>query len=86
MNFADDVTFSHITIATWDHMPCQAFTWQGAGGTWRQSFFNRITESTFPPFSAPGALKARPATAHNGTMFGLPLTVISGGGAFYDFS
>ena len=46
-----------------------------------------MTEATFPPFSAPGALaKGPPLELRKGTPFGRPLSVISGGGAFYDFN
>ena len=82
---------SHLTVATWDHLPQAwvfAMLWAGAGGTWRQAFFNRVQESTFPPFSAPthaGGSGLQPAP-HLGTPFGRPLTLISGGGAFYDFN
>ena len=84
---ADDATLSHLTIATWDHLPAYAMHWRGSGGTWRQSFFNRLTEATFPPFSAPGALaKGPPLVLRKGTPYARPLSVISGGGAFYDFN
>lgn len=84
---ADGVTLSHLTIATWDHLPAYAMHWRGSGGTWRQSFFNRMTEATFPPFSAPGSLaNGPPLELRKGTPYARPLTVISGGGAFYDFN
>lgn len=83
---ADGVTVSHLTIATWDHLPCRALHWRGAAGTWRQSFFNRLTEATFPPFSAPGAGLLHHIPHKTGTRFGVALSVISGGGAFYDFN
>ena len=63
--------------------------WRGIRGTWRQSFFNRLTEATFPPFSAPGALARGGQAAlrrHRATLYARPLSVISGGGKFYDFN
>ena len=79
---AKDVTVGMVTVVTWDHLPGYAVQWRGTG-IWRQSFFNRVDESEFPPFSATADL--RPAH-HPGTPFGRPLAVIDGGGAFYDFN
>lgn len=50
-----------------------------------QAFFNRVSEAAFPPFSTAGALPRRPAAQPNCT-FNRPLSVISGGGRFYDFN
>lgn len=94
---ADGVTVSHITVATWDHLPSciYAMHWSGRDGTWRQAFFNRLTETTFPPFSAPQSgrdpssashLRRLPRVPRPAVLFGRPLTVITGGGAFYDYN
>jgi hypothetical protein len=89
---ASGATVSHLTIATWDHLPSQlvyALHWAGTNGVYRQVFFNRMQEATFPPFSAPvtSPLPPRPSPVTKaGLPFGRPLSVISGGGAFYDFN
>jgi len=57
-----------------------ALHWGGADGVFRQSFFNRLHEASFAPFSAPlaeGGLRRRD---RRGVRFGRPLSVISGGG------
>ena len=88
---ADGATVSHLTLATWDHDggAWYALHWRGGGGgVWRQSFFNRLSETAFPPFSAPGALlPAGPPAPRGGTPYGRALSVVSGGSvAFYDFN
>jgi hypothetical protein len=106
---ARGVTVSHLTVLTWDHLPQEvvyAMHWAGAEGIWRQAFFNRVQESSFPPFSAPtqpdpdgSSVSAHhpdhPAHPYQaaaqpspqpGTPFGRPLSLITGGGAFYDFN
>ena len=39
---ADGATLSHLTIATWDHLPSYAMHWRGSGGTWRQSYVQQL--------------------------------------------
>ena len=84
---ASDVTVAFLTIATWDHLSNYAFHWSSASGNsvYRQVFFNRVSEGAFPPFSATDAPRPSPSL-RAGTRFARPLSVISGGGAFYDFN
>ena len=81
----DDVTVGFLTVLTWDHINLTyALHWHGARSTWRQGFFNRVQESKFPPFSWPSD---RPIiTPKKGTHYNRALSVISGGGSFYDFN
>ena len=43
-------------------------------------------EATFPPFSAPSAGPSHHVLRKKGTRFAVALSIISGGGAFYDFN
>ena len=82
------ITVAFLTLATWDHLPHYALHWSSSSGDgiYRQVFFNRVAESVFPPFSAKeGAPQTIPA-AKKGTTFARPLSIITGGGAFYDFN
>eukprot|EP00035_Acanthoeca_spectabilis_P008053 m.147870 g.147870 ORF g.147870 m.147870 type:complete len:818 (+) comp14196_c0_seq3:71-2524(+) len=82
---ADDVTVGFVSLIIWDHVPLTfALKWQGTNGVWRQAWFNRMTEKTFPPFSAVG--QPKPSSAHPGVSINRALSEISGGGAFYDFN
>ena len=78
----DGVTVSHLTIATWDHLPdwVYALRWAGVDGIFRQCFFNRMQENVFPPFSARNLRHALPLPlpSHPGVKFGRALSVISG--------
>lgn len=46
----------------------------------------RAQEWSFPPFSAPLSPPLPPIPKRPGTLFGKPLSIISGGGHFYDFN
>ena len=80
---AKGVTIGMLTVVTWDHLPGFAVSWSGTG-IWRQTFYNRVQESSFPPFGR-AVDPLRPAL-HPGTPFGIPLMHMRGGGAFYDLN
>ena len=83
---AEGVTVGMISIVVWDHMPgTYAVEWAGGGGVWRQAWFNRMTEASFPPFSAAAARRVE-AAPRAPTRIDRPMFVLSGGGAFYDFN
>jgi hypothetical protein len=83
----DGVTVGFLSVVVWDHLPLSyALEWRGVGGVWRQAWFNRMQESAFPPFSAPAEPPRPVVTPHPGLHFNRALTVITGGGAFYDFN
>ena len=75
------VTLGFVSLMTWDHEPeAYVLRWRGAEGIWRQAWFSRMREASFPPFERPEA--PRPPPSRNGTRFGQPLSIINGGGAF----
>lgn len=81
---ATGATMKGVTVLTWDHLPLTyAVQWDGADGTWRQSFHNREHEAVFPPFYPFAA--AQPAE-NVATKYGRALMVMSGGGAFYEYN
>ena len=90
---ADAVTLGFVSIVTWDHLDgsTYALRWAGGRGVWRQAWFNRMSEASFPPFTAPAlAASATRAAAELGALSPLPidrpLSVVTGGGRFYDFN
>eukprot|EP00039_Didymoeca_costata_P032610 m.38547 g.38547 ORF g.38547 m.38547 type:complete len:833 (-) comp9448_c0_seq1:107-2605(-) len=82
---SNGATVKGISIVLWDHLAKPyAMHWSGANGVWRQSFFNRMHESTFPPFDT----NVNPIRPPNNAPknYSRPLFVLSGGGAFYEFN
>ena len=77
-------TLKGVTVLTWDHLPLSyAVQWDGADGTWRQSFHNREHEAVFPPYFPFAASPPKETAATN---YSRPLMVMNGGGAFYEYN
>jgi len=80
---ADDATVKGLTIVTWSHLATSyAMKWQG-NGVWRQAYTSREPESIFPLFK--NTTRSIVPAFTPPVDYDRPLTVISGGGAFYDY-
>ena len=75
-----------LTLAPLNHRAAYALEWSAPSGVFRQAFANRVNESTFPPFFPLQHGGSGGVVPHAGTPADRALSVISGGGLFYDFN
>ncbi len=83
---AASVTLKGLTVVSWDHLMSYTLHWQGTNGIFRQSFINREHEAAFTPFEAFPSTLEHPPPESTPINLNRSLSVISGGGKFYNFN
>ena len=85
---AAGATVFGLTLAPLNHRAAYALSWSTPRGVFRQSFANRVNEYTFAPFFPlfRGGGGGGGVVPSAGTAADRALSVISGGGHFYDFN